>query len=161
MMKPLTQISSGYSSAMGELISQCDELSIPAPQNTVTKPSYPAVRKGGIQYPAWIDQGLVPATVKTSTRPAYPPIAKRLGIQGSMVISVRVDASGEPKQAWVSSRWFNGRDIPGPPGKPNAIELLKEIGVAHAMSGTYAPATRDGVAVESVFKIPLRFLLEK
>jgi hypothetical protein len=84
MMKPLTQTTSGYSSAMGELIRQCDELSIPAPQNTVTKPSYPAVGRGGIQYPEWIVQGIVPATVKTSARPAYPAIAKRLGIQGSM-----------------------------------------------------------------------------
>lgn len=106
------------------------------------------------------ERAFVPATVKTSTAPPYPPLARRAGIQGSMVIRVRIDASGEAKEARVTRRWFNSRDMPGLPGKKSTAEVFDEIGVSQAMSSTYAPATRNGVAVESWINIPLRFVLE-
>lgn len=161
MMKPSAQPSQDYSSAMGELVRQCDEVFVPTPLNTFSKPSYPAVGIGGIRDREWMNEVFVPAALKTSTSPAYPAIARRAGIQGSMVIRVYVDESGEAKQAWVSRQWFNSREMPGRSGKTSTAEVFNEIGIAYAMNSTYAPATRNGVAVGSVLSIPLRFVLEK
>jgi hypothetical protein len=161
MMRPLTQTNEDYFSAMGELVRQCNEVFVPTALNTSSRPSYPAIGTGGTPDPALINQVVVPATVKTSTSPAYPPIARRAGIQGAMVIEVYVDASGEPKQAWVSRQWFNSRVMPGRSDKTSTAEVFNEIGLAFAMNSTYAPATRNGVAVESVLSIPLRFRFEK
>jgi hypothetical protein len=161
MMKPLTQPGQDYSSAMGELVRQCNEVFVPTALNTFSKPSYPAVGIGGIRDREWMSEVFVPAALKTSTSPAYPPIARRAGIQGAMVIGVYVDESGEAKQAWVFRQWFNSRVMPGPPGKTSTAEVFNEIGLAYAMNSTYAPATRNGVSVGSVLSIPLRFVLEK
>lgn len=129
MMKPLTETTPDYSTAMNELIRQCDEAFI------------------------------LPA-VKTSTPPVYPPAARRAGVEGSMLVRVRIDASGQAKEARVFRRWFNAREIPDPAGTKSTAEVFDEIGVSHAMNSTYAPATRAGVAVESWVNIPLRFVLE-
>lgn len=160
MMKPLTQPGQDYSSAMGELVRQCNEVFVPTALNTFSKPSYPAVGTRGIRDREWMSEVFVPAALKTSTSPAYPAIARRAGIQGAMVIGVYVDESGEAKQAWVFRQWFNSRVMPGPPGKTSTAEVFNEIGLAYAMNSTYAPATRNGVAVGSVLNIPLRFVLE-
>lgn len=106
------------------------------------------------------ERSFILPSVKTSTPPVYPTAARRAGVEGSMLVRVRIDASGQAKEARVTRRWFNSRDIPGPAGTKSTAEVFDEIGVSHAMNSTYVPATRGGVAVESWVNIPLRFVLE-
>jgi protein TonB len=89
--------------------------------------------------------GVEPPKVVRFRRPEYPPIARRLRVEGEVVVAVLVDETGEVAE----TRLVRGasRDVG-----------LDEAALAAARSATFQPATKNGVRVKmwTTLRIPFR-----
>ncbi len=90
--------------------------------------------------------GLQPPAFVSVTKPQYPAVAKRMGVQGVVVVSVLVNEQGAVEQT---------RIVRGVAQKVG----LNEAAVAAAKSARYRPATLNGVRVKTWANLNIPFKL--
>jgi TonB family protein len=103
----------------------------------------PTVKLGDLVEPG---PGVVPPTPVEIVRPQYPPLARRLGVQGTVRMSVLVDEAG---------RVIETRILEGMPRKVGINEAALEA----ATKARFRPATKDGIRVRMWYEMVSRFEL--
>lgn len=88
---------------------------------------------------------VVPPKRKKPVAPVYPPKYREQGIEGEVLVRVLVDIEGRPKSVKVL--------------KPSEYEFFNEEARKSALREEFAPAMRDGVAVEFPLLVRYRFNL--
>lgn len=93
-------------------------------------------------------EGLISARprYKTNPKPRYPPIARRRRQEGVVVLSVSVNASGEPVEVEIETS--------------SGASSLDEAAVEAVRQWRFEPGLREGEAVSSRVEVPIRFELE-
>jgi protein TonB len=79
-------------------------------------------------------------------RPAYPPIARKLGLEGLVVLRVQVSANGAPEQVAVT--------------QTSGAPVLDEAALKAVQGWTFVPARRGDTPVAHVVDVPVRFQLK-
>ena len=79
-------------------------------------------------------------------KPRYPLLARRRGLQGRVVVKVQIDRSGQVRQVVVASS--------------SGYRLLDQAAVKAVQRWRFRPALRQGVAVSTEMRIPVRFELK-
>lgn len=92
------------------------------------------------------DPGLTPPKLLDMRKPDYPPMARRLKVQGTVVITVLVDENGMPSQPRVV------RGVDQNVG-------INEAALAAIQTARFAPATKDGVKVKVWYTLSMPFRL--
>ncbi|HEV8631987.1 MAG TPA: serine/threonine-protein kinase, partial [Thermoanaerobaculia bacterium] len=116
----------------------------PAPEPAAPEPApaAPTVNEGDFVAPG--TPGLGPPAFVSVNKPEYPALAKRLGVQGVVVVSVLVDAQGVVEQV---------RLVRGIPQKVG----INEAALAAAKTARYRPATFGGVRVKTWANMSIPF----
>ena len=114
----------------------------PAPTEAEPAPAAPKVQEGDFVAPG--TPGLSPPAFVGVEKPEYPALAKRLGVQGVVVVSVLVNEQGSVEQT---------RLVRGVAQKVG----LNEAALAAARSARYRPATLDGVRVKTWANLSIPF----
>jgi len=116
----------------------------PVPTPTAAPaPAAPAVRRGEL---VELGPGVVPPGLISVDRPAYPPLARRLKVQGEVVVSVLVDENGKVIETRLA--------------KPFPQEVgFNEAALAAGRSATFRPATKEGVPVKVWHQLKIPFKL--
>ncbi len=115
------------------------EPSAPAPQAEEA----PRVREGDLVEPG---PGVNPPQLVSAPKPGYPALAKQLGVQGVVVLSVLVDENGRVQEARLVE-----------PIKQKVG--INESALAAARGATYRPATKGGVRVKMWTRLRVPFKL--
>lgn len=85
---------------------------------------------------------------ETATPPAYPVQALRAGVQGTVLLKVRVDPTGKPVQAMIE--------------RSSGSRVLDDAARGHVLAAwRFHPAIRDGHAIEAWVIVPVRFNLDR
>jgi protein TonB len=84
---------------------------------------------------------------KTNPEPIYPAVARRRRQQGTVLLSVRVDAAGRP--GGIEVRLSSG------------FPVLDEAAVAAVRDWDFEPGRADGEPVASQVEVPIRFELDR
>jgi len=114
----------------------------PAPTPAPT-PTPPSVRRGEL---VELGPGVTPPALINIATPAYPPLARRLKVQGEVVVALLVDE--------------NGRVIDTRLDKPFPQEVgFNEAALQAGRSATFRPATKDGVPVKVWYPVRIPFKL--
>jgi len=79
-------------------------------------------------------------------RPTYPPIARRLGLEGLVVLRVQVSAKGAPEQVAVA--------------QTSGASVLDEAALKAVQGWTFTPARRGDTPVAHMVDVPIRFQLK-
>lgn len=79
-------------------------------------------------------------------RPAYPPIARRLGLEGLVVLRVEVSAGGAPERVAVA--------------QTSGATMLDDAAQKAVQGWTFVPARRGDTPVAHVVEVPVRFQLK-
>lgn len=79
-------------------------------------------------------------------QPAYPAMARRLGIEGLVLVRVQVSATGVPGQVSVA--------------QSSGANALDEEALRAVRESRFEPARRGDVAVAHVVEVPIRFRLK-
>lgn len=79
-------------------------------------------------------------------RPAYPPIARRLGLEGLVVLRVQVSAGGVPEQVAVA--------------RTSGAPMLDDAAQKAVQGWTFVPARRGDTPVAHIVEVPIRFQLK-
>jgi protein TonB len=89
--------------------------------------------------------GVTPPKLVRFEKPEYPPIARRLRVQGVVVVSVLVDETGAVLEARLVQ-------------SASSEMGLDEAALGAARSARYEPATKDGVRVKmwTTLRIPFK-----
>ncbi|MBW5419122.1 TonB family protein [Vibrio cholerae] len=108
------------------------------------QPSQPTAASQGItSQPILVDK---PALVSAQVQPRYPRIARKRGIEGTVMYEIWLDAQGNQiKQQLLSSSGTEALD-------QSALEAIKQW--------KFSPHILDGVPVAHRIHIPIRFKLE-
>ncbi|HTQ79539.1 MAG TPA: TonB family protein, partial [Thermoanaerobaculia bacterium] len=114
----------------------------PAQEPRETAPA-PSVRPGDL---AMSGPGVVPPELVSFSKPEYPPVARRMGVEGTVVVSVLVDENGRVEDAKLTS------PIPQNVG-------INEAAVKAARAAHYKPAVKDGVKVKMWTRLKIPFKL--
>lgn len=77
-------------------------------------------------------------------RIVYPEMARKAGIEGSVVVRVLVDKNGKPKKAVVQS---------------SDSQLLDQAAIDAVLKSTFTPAIQNGQPIMCWVSIPIRFKL--
>ncbi len=118
------------------------EPAAPAPAAAEPEPAQPTINEGDFVAPG--TAGLNPPAFVSVNKPEYPALAKRLGVQGVVVVSVLVNAQGTVDQA---------RIVRGVTQKVG----INEAAMAAAKSARYRPATLNGVRVKTWANLSIPF----
>jgi TonB family protein len=86
-----------------------------------------------------------PTQVVKAVPPRYPAAARRLGVEGSVIVEVTVDERGHV---------INASTI----GEPN--ELLADAAVSAVRQWEFRPHTENGLTTKVRFRQPVRFKLD-
>lgn len=78
-------------------------------------------------------------------QPAYPAMARRLGIEGLVLVRVQVSATGVPEQVSVA--------------QSSGTNALDEEALRAVRESRFEPARRGDTAVAHVVEVPIRFRL--
>jgi len=109
----------------------------------VAEPSAPAVRAGDL---VEMGPGVTPPVLVSVNKPEYPPIARRMRVEGTVVLSLLVDENGRV----LDVRLEHGvRENVG----------INEAAIAAAKSARFRPATKDGVRVKVWHQLTIPFKL--
>jgi len=122
---------------------------VPALQTPVTiAPVTTAISMTGTNtVPAASDSNAAIA-YETATPPAYPVQALRSGVQGTVLLKVRVDPTGKPVQAMIE--------------RSSGSRVLDDAARGHVLAAwRFHPAIRDGHAIEAWVIVPVRFNLDQ
>jgi protein TonB len=89
--------------------------------------------------------GVSPPKLVSIRKPEYPPMARRLGVEGDVVISLLVDETGNV----IETRLIDG--VPQRVG-------INESALEAAKNARYEPATKEGVRVKvwTTLRLPFR-----
>lgn len=79
-------------------------------------------------------------------RPAYPPIARKLGLEGVVLLRVDVSAKGTPDKIIVA--------------QTSGASLLDEAAMKAVQGWTFVPARRGDAAIAHPVEVPIRFQLK-
>ena len=80
-------------------------------------------------------------------RPAYPPVARRLGLEGVVVLRVQVSAKGTPEQVVIA--------------QTSGASLLDDAALKAVQGWTFVPARRGETPIaHAVVDVPIRFRLQ-
>ena len=79
-------------------------------------------------------------------RPAYPPIARKLGLEGVVLLRVDVSAKGMPERITVA--------------QTSGTSLLDEAAMRAVQGWTFVPARRGDAAIGHPVEVPIRFQLK-
>jgi protein TonB len=79
-------------------------------------------------------------------RPAYPPIARRLGLEGLVLLRVDVSPGGAPEKIVVA--------------QSSGAALLDEAAVKAVQGWTFVPARRGDTPIAHPVEVPIRFQLK-
>jgi len=91
---------------------------------------------------------IVPASYADCPKPVYPPAAERKGIEGKVILRVKVGIDGSALEIKLISSSFN--------------RMLDRAAIDTVTSSwRFKPATRDGVNIESWVEVPITFKLGK
>ncbi len=111
---------------------------VPAPRQEA-----PRVREGDLVEPG---PGVNVPQLVSAPNPRYPPLAKKLGVQGEVVLSVLVDENGKVQEARLVE-----------PIKQKVG--INESALAAARGAKYRPATKGGVRVKMWTRLRIPFKL--
>jgi len=117
----------------------------PEPERAAPEPEAPAparVNEGDFVAPG--TPGLQSPAFVSVSRPEYPALAKKLGVQGVVVVSVLVNEQGVVEQTRIV------RGIAQKVG-------INEAAVKAAKSARYRPATLNGVRVKTWANLSIPF----
>jgi TonB family protein len=104
----------------------------------------PATKTGDLV--AMSDPGVTPPKLLDMRKPDYPPMARRLKVQGTVVITVLVDENGAPSQPRIV------RGVDQNVG-------INEAALAAIQTARFTPATKDGVKVKVWYTLSMPFRL--
>jgi protein TonB len=104
----------------------------------------PVVREGDLV--AAGTPGLSPPGFVSFSKPEYPPLAKRLGVEGTVVVGVLVDEAGQVREARLVK------------GVSQNVGL-NEAALRAARTARYRPATVAGVRVRTWVNLTIPFKL--
>ncbi|HEY0555314.1 MAG TPA: TonB family protein, partial [Thermoanaerobaculia bacterium] len=90
--------------------------------------------------------GVSPPQLVSAPKPEYPPMARKLRVEGTVVVSILVDENGQVQEVRMAE-----------PIKQKAG--LNEAALAAARSAHYKPATKDGVRVKMWTRLRIPFKL--
>lgn len=79
-------------------------------------------------------------------RPAYPPIARKLGLEGIVLLRVEVSAKGIPEKIVIA--------------QTSGAALLDEAAMKAVQGWTFVPARRGELTVAHPVEVPIRFQLK-
>jgi protein TonB len=79
-------------------------------------------------------------------RPAYPLAARRLGIEGVVLLRVQVSSAGAPEQVDIS--------------RSSGAQVLDEAALKAVQGWSFVPAKRGNTAVAHWVEVPIRFQLK-
>ena len=79
-------------------------------------------------------------------RPAYPPIARKLGLEGLVLLRVDVSAGGTPEKIIVA--------------QTSGTSLLDEAAMKAVQGWTFVPARRGDTPIAHPVEVPIRFQLK-
>ena len=79
-------------------------------------------------------------------RPAYPPIARKLGLEGLVLLRVDVSAKGIPEKIVVA--------------QTSGATLLDEAAMKAVQGWTFVPARRGDAPIAHPVEVPIRFQLK-
>jgi TonB family protein len=107
------------------------------------EPAAPTTKAGDLIVPG---PGVLAPELVTVPKPEYPPLARKLGIQGVVVVSLLVDENGHVSEARVSE----------PAGQKVGLD---EAALVAARGARYKPAIKDGVRVKMWTRLKVPFKL--
>lgn len=116
----------------------------PAPAAATARPSAVAAAPGE---PAASQGPTLGARAVSSPRPRYPMIARRRGLEGRVVLRVRVSPAGTPEAVELA--------------ESSGVDSLDDAAAEAVRRWRFSPALRDGVAVAALLDIPVRFRLDE
>lgn len=79
-------------------------------------------------------------------RPAYPPLARKLGLEGLVVLRVQVGVAGAPEQVAVA--------------RTSGAPVLDEAALKAVQGWMFVPARRGDTPVAHAVDVPIRFQLK-
>lgn len=79
-------------------------------------------------------------------RPAYPPIARKLGLEGLVLLRVDVNAKGTPEKVVIA--------------QTSGASLLDEAAIKAVQGWTFVPARRGDTPIAHPVEVPIRFQLK-
>ncbi|MCE9638694.1 MAG: TonB family protein [Betaproteobacteria bacterium] len=79
-------------------------------------------------------------------RPAYPPIARKLGLEGVVLLRVDVTAKGTPEKIVIA--------------QTSGATLLDEAALKAVQGWTFVPARRGDTPIAHPVEVPIRFQLK-
>lgn len=115
-----------------------DETPAPAPT-----PAAPEVKEGDLVRPG---AGVKPPVLVSLTKPEYPAMARRLKVEGTVVVSLLVDETGRVAETRLES------------GVSQNVGI-NEAALAAARSAVFNPATKSGVRVKMWYQLKIPFKL--
>lgn len=121
---------------------------IPAPE-TASAPTIVATAPSTVSAPGRAEAIEPPhfnVAYLNNPRPAYPPIARKLGLEGLVVLRVQVSAGGAPAQVAVA--------------QTSGAPLLDDAAQKAVQGWTFVPARRGDTPVAHVVEVPIRFQLK-
>jgi len=115
----------------------------PAPQSLAPMPHSPQAQTAVL---APITPARFAAAYLKNPPPVYPSISRRLGEQGSILLSVYVNEQGTAETAVVS--------------KSSGVERLDSAALAAVKRWRFIPARREDQLLASWVQVPIKFILE-
>jgi protein TonB len=113
----------------------------PAPVAVARAPALVAAPRGESVEPPHFDVAYL-----NNPRPAYPPIARKLGIEGVVLLRVDVSAKGTPEKIVIA--------------QTSGASLLDEAAMKAVQGWTFVPARRGDAPIAHPVEVPIRFQLK-
>ncbi|MBF0294717.1 MAG: energy transducer TonB [Magnetococcales bacterium] len=114
---------------------------VAAPSAPVAAPPAPPAPVEEVYHPPDVR-----AAYANNPKPAYPPSARRMGQQGTVLLTVEVSASGEVARVEVKSG--------------SGVDSLDRAALAAVEKWRFVPARRNGQPVAATVTVPIRFQLD-
>jgi protein TonB len=115
----------------------------PQPAAAAEAPAAPRVREGDL---VTFGPGVTAPVLVSVDKPSYPPMARRMKVEGTVLVGVLVDENGRV----VDVRLESGvRQNVG----------LNEAAIETARSARFKPATKGGVRVKTWYRLTIPFKL--
>jgi TonB family protein len=121
--------------------SQEKQEKVPSPEPVKPAPAAPRTREGDL---VALGAGVAPPQLVSFPKAEYPPLARRLRVEGVVVVSVLVDENGQVQEARME--------------QPIEQKVgINEAALAAARSAHYKPATKEGVRVKMWTRLRIPF----
>jgi TonB family protein len=114
-----------------------------APAVAPPAPATPSVKEGDL---VRVGPGVRPPVLVSLTKPEYPAMARRLKVEGTVIVSLLVDETGRVLETRLDS------------GVSQNVGI-NEAAIAAARSAVFRPATKEGVRVKMWYQLKIPFKL--